>query len=188
MISWAGRAPGTLTLCTPAVSWTLPAPPPVYCAKNACTPFKTSLRSLTLDTDRQSFTWYERSLVFGSAIVNPGEMVGSIGAQSMGEPATQMTLNTFHYAGVSSKNVTLGVPRLKEIINRGGEKISPKEVDVVLMDHPAVQQVVTFAVPHDKLGEEVAAALTAASGCPPSARHSTRNAGKASPRRWRPCR
>ena len=49
--------------------------------------------------------------------------------------------------------------RLKEIINRGGEKISPKEVDEVLMDHPAVQQVVTFAVPHDKLGEEVAAAV-----------------------------
>ena len=38
-------------------------------------------------------------------------------AQSLGEPATQMTLNTFHYAGVSAKNVTLGVPRLKEIIN-----------------------------------------------------------------------
>jgi len=49
--------------------------------------------------------------------------------------------------------------RLKEIINRGGEKISPLEVDGILMDHPAVQQVVTFAVPHDKLGEEVAAAV-----------------------------
>ena len=49
--------------------------------------------------------------------------------------------------------------RLKEIINRGGEKVSPLEVDAVLMDHPAVQQVVTFAMPHDKLGEEVAAAV-----------------------------
>ena len=49
--------------------------------------------------------------------------------------------------------------RLKEIINRGGEKISPLEVDGVLMDHPAVQQVVTFAVPHAKLGEDVAAAV-----------------------------
>lgn len=49
--------------------------------------------------------------------VNPGEMVGALAAQSLGEPATQMTLNTFHFAGVSSKNVTLGVPRLKEIIN-----------------------------------------------------------------------
>ena len=54
--------------------------------------------------------------------------------------------------------------RLKEIINRGGEKISPKEVDVVLMDHPAIQQVVTFSVPHDKLGEEVAAAVVLREG------------------------
>ena len=49
--------------------------------------------------------------------------------------------------------------RLKEIINRGGEKISPREVDEILMDHPAVLQIVTFAMPHDKLGEEVAAAV-----------------------------
>ncbi len=49
--------------------------------------------------------------------------------------------------------------RLKEIINRGGEKISPREVDEVLMDHPAVQQAITFAMPHDKLGEDVAAAV-----------------------------
>jgi acyl-CoA synthetase (AMP-forming)/AMP-acid ligase II len=54
--------------------------------------------------------------------------------------------------------------RLKELINRGGEKISPLEVDEVLMDHPAVQQVVTFAVPHDKLGEEVAAAVVLRDG------------------------
>ena len=54
---------------------------------------------------------------FEQAIVRPGEMVGSIAAQSIGEPATQMTLNTFHLAGVSSANVTLGVPRLKEVIN-----------------------------------------------------------------------
>jgi acyl-CoA synthetase (AMP-forming)/AMP-acid ligase II len=49
--------------------------------------------------------------------------------------------------------------RLKEIINRGGEKISPREVDDVLMDHPAVAQVVTFAMPHAMLGEDVAAAI-----------------------------
>jgi acyl-CoA synthetase (AMP-forming)/AMP-acid ligase II len=54
--------------------------------------------------------------------------------------------------------------RLKEIINRGGEKISPREVDEVLMDHPAIQQVVTFAIPHDKLGEEVAAAVVLRDG------------------------
>ena len=54
--------------------------------------------------------------------------------------------------------------RLKEIINRGGEKISPLEVDEVLMDHPAVQQVVTFAMPHAKLGEDVAAAVVLREG------------------------
>jgi acyl-CoA synthetase (AMP-forming)/AMP-acid ligase II len=54
--------------------------------------------------------------------------------------------------------------RLKEIINRGGEKISPREVDEIIMDHPAVHQCVTFAVPHDMLGEEVAAAIVLRQG------------------------
>jgi acyl-CoA synthetase (AMP-forming)/AMP-acid ligase II len=54
--------------------------------------------------------------------------------------------------------------RLKEIINRGGEKISPREVDEVLMDHPAVAQVVTFAIPHDKLGEDVGAVVVLKEG------------------------
>ena len=55
---------------------------------------------------------------FHKSKINPGEMVGPIAAQSIGEPATQMTLNTFHYAGVSSKsNVTRGIPRLKELIH-----------------------------------------------------------------------
>lgn len=54
--------------------------------------------------------------------------------------------------------------RLKEIINRGGEKISPREIDEVLMDHPAIAQVVTFALPHEKLGEDVAAAIVLVDG------------------------
>ena len=54
--------------------------------------------------------------------------------------------------------------RLKEIINRGGEKISPREVDEVLMDFPAIAQVVTFAMPHSTLGEEVAAAVVLREG------------------------
>ncbi|TCP41803.1 acyl--CoA ligase [Rhodovulum marinum] len=54
--------------------------------------------------------------------------------------------------------------RLKEIINRGGEKVSPLEVDGVLMDHPAIAQCVTFALPHPKLGEEVAAAVVLKDG------------------------
>lgn len=54
--------------------------------------------------------------------------------------------------------------RLKEIIIRGGEKISPREVDEVLMDHPAVRQCVTFAMPHDRLGEDVAAVVVLRDG------------------------
>jgi acyl-CoA synthetase (AMP-forming)/AMP-acid ligase II len=49
--------------------------------------------------------------------------------------------------------------RLKEIINRGGEKVSPREIDEVLMDHPCVAQCVCFAVPHAKLGEDIAVAI-----------------------------
>jgi oxalate---CoA ligase len=54
--------------------------------------------------------------------------------------------------------------RLKEIINRGGEKISPREVDEALMDHPAVLQAVAFAVPHPMLGEDVGAAVVLRQG------------------------
>ena len=54
--------------------------------------------------------------------------------------------------------------RLKEIINRGGEKVSPREVDEALMDHPAVLQAVTFAIPHPMLGEDVAAAVVLREG------------------------
>ena len=57
-------------------------------------------------------------LTYKKAIVAPGEMVGMIAAQSIGEPTTQMTLNTFHFAGVASKsNVTRGLPRIEEILS-----------------------------------------------------------------------
>eukprot|EP01063_Lacrimia_lanifica_P005858 TRINITY_DN13530_c0_g1_i1.p1 TRINITY_DN13530_c0_g1~~TRINITY_DN13530_c0_g1_i1.p1 ORF type:complete len:1888 (+),score=754.16 TRINITY_DN13530_c0_g1_i1:83-5746(+) len=69
--------------------------------------------------NKRAFHWLlgEVRQRYNAALVPPGEMVGCIAAQSIGEPATQMTLNTFHFAGVASKNVTLGVPRLKELIN-----------------------------------------------------------------------
>jgi DNA-directed RNA polymerase II subunit RPB1 len=60
------------------------------------------------------------------SIVNPGEMVGTLAAQSIGEPATQMTLNTFHFAGVSAKsNVTRGIPRLQELLSTSSNLASP---------------------------------------------------------------
>jgi len=91
--------------------------------ENATLLFRCLVRS-TLCTKRvaeefrlssEAFEWLigEIETRFQQAQVQPGEMVGALAAQSLGEPATQMTLNTFHFAGVSSKNVTLGVPRLK---------------------------------------------------------------------------
>lgn len=58
------------------------------------------------------------------SLVEPGEAVGIIAGQSVGEPSTQMTLNTFHLAGHSAKNVTLGIPRLREILMTASKDIS----------------------------------------------------------------
>ncbi len=65
----------------------------------------------------EAFDWLigEIETRFQQSQVQPGEMVGALAAQSLGEPATQMTLNTFHYAGVSAKNVTLGLISPKHI-------------------------------------------------------------------------
>ncbi|KAK1750871.1 DNA-directed RNA polymerase III subunit RPC1 [Echria macrotheca] len=54
---------------------------------------------------------------YRKAVVEPGHAVGAVGAQSIGEPGTQMTLKTFHFAGVAGMSITQGVPRIKEIIN-----------------------------------------------------------------------
>ncbi|KAJ1905821.1 DNA-directed RNA polymerase II core subunit rpo21 [Coemansia sp. IMI 209127] len=99
----------------------------VEAQKNATLLFQIHLRSILASRfviekhrlTKEAFDWLlaEIETRFKHAQVNPGEMVGVLAAQSIGEPATQMTLNTFHFAGVSSKNVTLGVPRLKEVIN-----------------------------------------------------------------------
>ncbi|KAJ6413303.1 hypothetical protein OIU84_006156 [Salix udensis] len=82
---------------------------------------------------REAFDWVigEIESRFLQSLVAPGEMIGCVAAQSIGEPATQMTLNTFHYAGVSAKNVTLGVPRLREIINVA-KKIKTPSLSVYL--------------------------------------------------------
>jgi DNA-directed RNA polymerase I subunit RPA1 len=64
------------------------------------------------------------ALKYIKSLINPGEPVGVLTAQSIGEPSTQMTLNTFHLAGFGGANVTLGIPRLREIIMTAASKIS----------------------------------------------------------------
>jgi DNA-directed RNA polymerase III subunit RPC1 len=62
---------------------------------------------------------------YRAAAIEPGSAVGAVGAQSIGEPGTQMTLKTFHFAGVASMNITAGVPRIKEIINAAKTVATP---------------------------------------------------------------
>ena len=65
-------------------------------------------------------------LKYKQSIVHPGEMVGVIAGQSIGEPTTQLTLNTFHLSGVASKsNVTRGVPRIEEILSLSSDPKNP---------------------------------------------------------------
>ena len=74
---------------------------------------------------------------YKNALCSPGEMVGILAAQSIGEPTTQMTLNTFHFAGVSSKsNVTRGVPRIEELLSLSE---NPKNPSVTVYLRPNEQ-------------------------------------------------
>ncbi|KAF8455247.1 Rpa190 RNA polymerase I subunit A190 [Kalaharituber pfeilii] len=77
-----------------------------------------------LDTISESDFFTLMYLKYQHALVDPGEAVGIVAGQSIGEPSTQMTLNTFHLAGHSAKNVTLGIPRLREIIMTASASIA----------------------------------------------------------------
>lgn len=68
------------------------------------------------------------------AKIEPGTAVGALAAQSIGEPGTQMTLKTFHFAGVAAMNITQGVPRIKEIIN-ASPKISTPIITATLVNN-----------------------------------------------------
>ena len=62
---------------------------------------------------------------------DPGENVGLLAAQSIGEPSTQMTLNTFHFAGRGEMNVALGIPRLREILMTASTSIKTPSAEVL---------------------------------------------------------
>ena len=102
-------------------------------------------------------------LNYKKALVNPGEMVGMIAAQSIGEPTTQMTLNTFHFAGVASKsNVTKGVPRVEEILSISENPKKPS-VTVYLHEHDETDRVKAQSyktlMEYTKLGDLVDSSL-----------------------------
>lgn len=105
---------------------------------------------------KQAFEWVLNNIEiqFLRSIVHPGEMVGVLAAQSIGEPATQMTLNTFHFAGVASKKVTSGVPRLKEILNVAKNMKTPSLTAYLEPDYAVDQEKAKFirsAIEHTTL-------------------------------------
>lgn len=77
------------------------------------------------------------------AKIEPGTAVGALAAQSIGEPGTQMTLKTFHFAGVASMNITQGVPRIKEIIN-ANPKISTPIITAALVSTVYLKIAIVF--------------------------------------------
>lgn len=79
------------------------------------------------DTLDAAMARFERRL--RQSKITPGDLIGQIATQAIGEPTTQMTLNTFHYAGVSTQNVTMGVPRLEELLRVA---LTPKKPRVIL--------------------------------------------------------
>lgn len=87
----------------------------LYLANDKYKLSKTEVKSII----KECIVNYEKSLV------DPGEAVGTVAAQSLGEPGTQMTLNTFHYAGVADINVTLGLPRIIEIVDARKDPNTP---------------------------------------------------------------
>ena len=98
-------------------------------------------------------------LNYKKAIVTPGEMVGMIAGQSIGEVSTQMTLNTFHFAGVASKsNVTRGVPRIEEILSLSSEIKNPS-LSIYLKPEDERQKdkarTIMYMLEHTKLEEIV---------------------------------
>ena len=94
--------------------------------------FATEFHSDSTDVSADEFrTCLE--LKYMNSLCQPGDAVGLLAAQSIGEPSTQMTLNTFHFAGRGEMNVTLGIPRLREIIMTASGKISTPCVKVPLL-------------------------------------------------------
>ena len=88
------------------------------------------------------------SLMYKRSIVTPGEVVGLVAAQSIGETSTQMTLNTFHFAGVSSKsNVTRGVPRIDEILSISSEPKNPS-LTVFLKQEDEMNKEAAYSIMH----------------------------------------
>jgi DNA-directed RNA polymerase I subunit RPA1 len=91
-------------------------------AGDAAQPAPELMRSIKERVNPEAFRTMNK-ILYHRGLVEPGEAVGLLAAQGVGEPSTQMTLNTFHFAGHGAANVTLGIPRLREIVMTASQKI-----------------------------------------------------------------
>ena len=94
-----------------------------YCDKNPQRLIKDKKRDINTSLAKGTFQAL-LDVKYMKSVIEPGEAVGVVAGQSIGEPSTQMTLNTFHLAGHAAKNVTLGIPRLREIVMTASRSIS----------------------------------------------------------------
>lgn len=104
----------------------------LYSLCNSYLQDKSALRKIDKTRERISKSKFSKlvSLKYLNSLIQPGESVGIIASQSIGEPSTQLTLNTFHLAGHGSVNVTLGIPRLREILMTAAAKIQTPTMTV----------------------------------------------------------
>ncbi|KAL2911303.1 DNA-directed RNA polymerase III subunit C1 (rpo31) [Polyrhizophydium stewartii] len=130
---------------------TPPSPPPSAARDIAAHPIKSGITAAQLHHFLSTCkTKYAR------AVIQPGTAVGAVGGQSIGEPGTQMTLKTFHFAGVASMNVTLGVPRIKEIIN------ASKNISTPIIDTRLIQAVGGYGAVQTRFAAEAASRVVKA--------------------------
>jgi len=117
---------------------------------SAFNPRLSSAVSKSLETSKLSKDGVEKVAKKGLSLYNnakaePGQAVGIVTAQSIGEPGTQMTLRTFHFAGIAERNVTLGLPRLIELVDARKKPVTPT-MDIYLLGDAKIDQTKTVEV------------------------------------------
>lgn len=141
-----------------------------YCEKNPENLLRDKGSNPNAPIGKKSFTALLNAKYMRS-VIEPGEVVGVIAAQSVGEPSTQMTLNTFHLAGHAARNVTLGIPRLREIVMTASRSISTPTMTLHMISELtdeggerfakaisklSMAEIIDNVVIHEKIGRGVA--------------------------------
>lgn len=121
-----------------------------YCDKNPQRLLKDKKKEIDTPLAKGTFQAL-LDVKYMKSVIEPGEAVGVVAGQSIGEPSTQMTLNTFHLAGHAAKNVTLGIPRMREIVMTASRSISTPTMTLHLIEELPKEEGERFAKNISKL-------------------------------------